>query len=122
MEFKLPSGHIFYLNNLVSMLILGIALYWISWHVAQKKYDKAYHTGISAGLTIFFLWLFVALHIQWGLAPLVTLLIGVGKEVWDLFNPEKKKFDFYDLLSDAVGILCITLPYLFSIVLHNPNF
>lgn len=122
MEYKLASGSVFYLNNLISILIMGFALYWVCWHIAQKKFDKALHTGISSGLTIFFLWLFTILHIYWVWAPISILIIGIGKEVWDYLNPKNRKFDPYDLLADAVGIVCITLPYLISIVLHNPQF
>ena len=62
--------------------------------------DKYLHCIISAVLVIL-----LSIFLPVGLAILITLIIGMGKEyIIDLWF-RKTKADWYDILADCVGIL-----------------
>lgn len=40
-------------------------------------------------------------------AGLITLGIGIGKEIYDKYKPNPTGFDIVDLVADVIGILAI---------------
>lgn len=119
LEFKAASGQVFYLNHLISCLILLPAISWTWWIIQKKKRDKVLHVLISAGLVLVLIGLLSLFHIPWWVATLTVFVIGIGKEILDYFNPKKRLFDPMDLVADVVGNGAVSLVYLFSFVMHN---
>jgi hypothetical protein len=78
--------------------------------------DKALHTGISFLLTFVLITVFNFLGWAWWIAPIIVMLIGLGKEVADLLNPKKRLFDKMDLVADVYGIVTIMVIYYISFV------
>jgi hypothetical protein len=120
LEFKDSSGYVFYLNHLISCLILGPALFWTCW-LLNKKSDKFLHVAVSAVLSVAFIWLLPKFGAQWWIASIMVFAIGVAKEIIDYLNPKKRKFDLMDLFADLVGNGAVSLVYLFSFVMHDPK-
>lgn len=46
------------------------------------------------------------------LAGPVVFLIGLGKEVYDYFHPDKHTADWKDLVADCIGITIVYIPCL----------
>ena len=65
----------------------------------RKYHDKILHAFVCA-----FLVSLIASILTLDLAILITLLIGVAKEVIDAVRKDGTGFDLYDLLADIVGI------------------
>ena len=114
-EFKLADGSVFLLNNLLSFLVTVCALCYISYMV-NTQIDKAKHTLVSAAVIFISLTVLTLTGIKsfWWVAPIIGLTVGFGKELWDKLNPKKKKFDWFDILADVVGISWVLLVYLIS--------
>jgi hypothetical protein len=119
-EFLLSSGHVFYLNNLIAMLVIGLTFYWTCRMVATKQYDKALHVGFSALVTILFLYVFTFFKIYWWFAPIATCLICLAKQIYNKIR--KFEFDPLDLINDFIGLITITVFYLLCFILHNPKY
>lgn len=74
--------------------------------------DKLLHFGYSfliallAGVCAFFLRMNVLQFIFTSLG--ISFATGVGKEYGDHINPNNK-WDWYDILADAIGAICGTL-------------
>jgi len=92
-------------------------MYYIVIQIGSNQRDRAKHAGVSVLMTFLSLNLFYFLHWPWWLAPVISMSVGIGKELYDLFDPQNKKFDFMDLLADAIGTGVVLLVYLFSFVL-----
>jgi hypothetical protein len=43
------------------------------------------------------------------------MILGFGKEIWDKLNLKKKKFDWMDILADAVGVVWVSAVYFISV-------
>ena len=75
--------------------------------------DKIAHFVVSLLLTAFFAFLIkstesgIASVICGIYASIVTMCVGIGKEIWDNFRGTG--FDLYDLLADAFGCLTALL-------------
>lgn len=63
------------------------------------KEDKLKHVVVSAIIAVV-----LNLFLPWWVAALITLAIGVGKEVYDKVS-KKGCAEWKDLLADLVGIL-----------------
>lgn len=61
--------------------------------------DKLKHIVVSAIITVI-----LNLFLSWWVAGVITLAIGVGKEVYDKVS-KKGYAEWKDLLADLVGIL-----------------
>lgn len=119
LEFESASGHVFYLNHLISCIITFFGG-WIFFHfMKKKKHDKAAHLAISAIITFLLFNLFWLIKIWMWWSPITVLLIGIGKEVIDRINKKKRLFDLKDILADIAGIIPVSLIYLFSFVLYE---
>ena len=53
-------------------------------------------------------------HISWLWAAAVTILIGIGKEIWDSFQINNK-FDWADLEADLISVICVGMAYWFTL-------
>ena len=51
----------------------------------------------------------------WWVAPALAMILGFGKEIWDKLNLKKKKFDWMDILADAVGVVWVSAVYFISV-------
>lgn len=69
------------------------------------KPDKYLHIIISAIIMVVCSFL-----LSWAAGLFITMLIGLGKELWDLYR--KGNFSTDDLLADLFGIFIGTLIYL----------
>jgi hypothetical protein len=121
LEFKDSSGYVFYLNHLISFCIMGPVLFWTCWLLQKRKIDKVLHITASASLVLLFIGLLPVLKIAWWISPIIVLAIGLGKEIWDYYNPKKRKFDPMDLIADLIGIGTVTIVYLISFAMHDPK-
>lgn len=65
-----------------------------------EQRDKQLHIAGSAILTIVIYLLAKSLVI----AGVGALVVGIGKEVYDYYHPEKHTADIKDILADCVGI------------------
>ena len=61
--------------------------------------DGLLHLCVSCILTTALRWL----PFVW-LPPCIVLLIGIGKEIYDLAHPDKHSAEWKDLICDVVGI------------------
>lgn len=66
--------------------------------IARVGIDKVAHFALSAFIAVA-----LGRFIHWAIALVVTFLLGVVKELLD------NKFDWKDILADAVGILIATI-------------
>jgi hypothetical protein len=121
LEFKSDDGYVFYLNHLISCIILFPALFWTCWILQKKQMDKVLHVIVSAGVALGLIWLLPLLNIPWWVGTITVFAIGIGKEILDYLNPKKKLFDPLDLVADLVGNLSVSLVYLFSFAMHDPK-
>lgn len=69
-------------------------------------------TGIRADLLLHFevsalICLLLCLVLPTWTAGLITLVIGIGKEIYDIYKPNATGFDSWDLFADLLGILVI---------------
>jgi hypothetical protein len=108
------------LDNLISLLVAIGAMYYICYREANQK-DKAAHAALSA-LTV--LGALILLHMAdlkayWWMAPVVGILMGFGKEIWDKINPKKRLFDWRDIGADMIGVVWITTVYFLSFYIHS---
>ena len=117
LEFNSASGHIFYLNHLISFFITCLSGFIFFYLLNKKKRDKAIHLFVSGLITYLLFHFCYLVNIWMWWSPIIVLIIGIGKEVVDLFNKKKQLFDFKDIVADLVGILTVSLIYLFSFVL-----
>ena len=114
MQIESASGHVFYLNHLISFVITFLGGWLFFYYLKNKMKDKILHFVISGFLT------FICFHICYFLnflmiySPVFVLCIGIIKEFVDKFNKKKKLFDFYDLIANVSGISVVSLVYLFS--------
>jgi Ca2+/Na+ antiporter len=117
LEIQQESGHVLYLNHLISFIItVAYAMYPFRM-IHLKKIDKFLHTVISAGIVfvLFHLFHFIGiLDAFWWLCPVIVIVIGFAKEVADRLNKKKKLFDWEDILADVLGVIAVTLVYIFS--------
>lgn len=119
MEFVSASGHVFYLNHLISAVITFLGG-WVFFHyMRDRKFDKCKHLFVSGLLTFIFFHLCYWFKLWMWWSPIVALTIGFVKEVIDKFNKKKGLFDWKDIVADFVGIAMISLIYLFSFVFHK---
>ena len=99
--------------------MLTVTLIWACKQGLTGHKDKFLHVAVSAGLTLLFIWLLSFIHIAWWFAPIITLLIGISKEIYDYFHPKTHTCDIKDLMADALGIASVTIFYLCSFVLYK---
>lgn len=84
--------------------------------------DKIAHFVVSLLLTAFFAFLIkstesgIASVICGIYASIVTMCVGIGKEIWDKFRGTG--FDLYDLAADAFG--CLIAIYIISVIFLTP--
>ena len=117
MDFLSESGHTFYLGHFISAIVTFFGGWVFFYYMKKKKRDKALHLAVSAAITyVLFHFCYLTKIWMWW-APFAALLIGVIKEFIDLLNKKKQLFDLEDLLADAVGVITVSLIYLFSFVL-----
>lgn len=111
LTFESASGHVFYLNNAIAAIVLLFYLILLAQEFHKPQKDKGLHSLISAILTGFLLIIFHYLKISWWISPIITFIIGIGKEIMDLLNPKNKKFDFGDLFADFTGVGVVSIVY-----------
>jgi len=111
------NGYEIFLNHLISFVFLATWLIWAcrKFNVDSTR-DKALHAAISFLLTFILVTIFNLIGWVWWIAPIIVMLIGLGKEVADLVNPKKRLFDKMDLVADAYGIVTIIIIYYVSFV------
>ena len=63
--------------------------------------DLILHFIVSLMISSFFS---LILNGSW-LALIITLVIGIAKEIYDIFKPKPTGFDLLDLLADSLGCL-----------------
>lgn len=68
--------------------------------------------GIRADLLLHFevsalICLLLTIFLPTWIAGLITLVIGLGKEIYDIYKPNATGFDILDLIFDIIGILVI---------------
>lgn len=111
------SGYTWYFNNLISFIVITAALIWACKEDLTGHKDKFLHVSVSACITVLFIWILPLFHIAWWVSPIIALLIGIGKEIYDYFHPKTHTCDIHDIMADCVGIIAITTLYLFSFVM-----
>lgn len=116
LQFKDAAGYTWYFNHLISFIILGAIVLWSCAQTQLGKQDKFFHVLVSSVLSVIFLKIFLLIGVVWWWSPVVVMLIGIGKEVWDYLNPKKRKFDLMDLLADLLGIVAVSSVYIFSFI------
>ena len=117
LEFNMDDGSVWLVGNLISLAITAAALYCL-YYLIYKQKDKALHMAVSAVGTFLFLSVVcLAGYGQrwWWTAPVLAMILGFGKEIWDKLNPKKKKFDWMDILADAVGVVWVSAVYFISV-------
>jgi len=117
LEFQQDSGHVLYVNHMISFVITCAYAIYPFRMLYLKKIDKFLHTIISLGIVFVLFHLFALIKILddfWWVCPAVAMLIGFGKEVIDKLNKKKQLFDWEDILADFLGVVAITLVYIFS--------
>ena len=117
LEFNMDDGSVWLVGNLISLAITAAALYCL-YYLINKQKDKALHMAVSAIMTFLFLSVVCLAGFGqhwWWVAPVAVLMVGVGKEIWDKLNPKKKKFDWMDILADAVGVVWVSAVYFISV-------
>lgn len=119
LQFTDGAGYTWYFNHLISFVALTAALLWACKQELTGHKDKFLHVGVSAGLTLLFIWLLPFIHVAWWWAPIITLLIGAGKEVWDYFHPKAHTCDLKDFMADAIGVGSIAIFYLCSFIMFK---
>jgi hypothetical protein len=119
LEVKDAAGYVWYFNHLISFVILSVIGFWASKQSLTGHPDKMLHTVASGTLTFIFLTLFSFIHVSWWIAPIVVFLVGVGKEVYDYFHPQKHTCDIKDLFADCMGIIAVTSVYIFSFLMYK---
>ena len=65
--------------------------------------DKGLHCFVCAVLILVLLYKFRWKKHRYLIAALITLALGMGKEFWDMLQPNNS-WDWYDLLADVIGI------------------
>jgi len=118
LEFKDSAGFVWYFNHLISFMVLTIITTWACKQTVTGHPDKFFHTLVSGILTVLFIIIFNGVHVAWWISPIVVLLIGIGKEVYDYFHPKKQTCDIKDFLADFLGVLAVTTVYFFSWVMY----
>ena len=81
-----------YLSNINSKIVNKIGI----------RADLLLHFEVSALIC-----LLLCILLQSWVAGLITLAIGIGKEIYDEYKPNATGFDLWDLLADLIGILVI---------------
>lgn len=119
LQFESNDNSVFFLGHLLSFVIACGYVTYLSMLFNKQKKDKLLHSIISAAITfvLFNLFGLAKLLTYWWIVPAVVLAIGVLKEFIDLCNKKKRLFDWFDILSDLIGITSITLVYIFSFLL-----
>ncbi len=85
--------------------------------VAEKigiRTDLVLHASVSFLLAFFFGLILKAS--QWAIA--LTMIIGIGKEIYDMHKPNPTGFDKKDLLFDGIGCILGYLIALIIILIH----
>ena len=112
LEFACDDGSVWYINHLIGWLMGTVLLTTFCWYTltTPKQVDKIKHLLVSAGTTSMGLWAWNEFNVGpgWWLVPTVVLGAGFGKEIADYINPEKKLFDWKDILADSIGVICVT--------------
>jgi hypothetical protein len=119
LQFQDSAGYTWYINHLISFIVLTAALLWACKQELSGHKDKFLHVTVSAGLTLIFIWLLPYIHIAWWFAPIIIFLIGLSKEIYDRFHPKKHTCDIKDVMADCIGISAVTIFYLFSFVMYK---
>ena len=118
LQFKADSGHVFYLNHLISFICVMLFGMYLSFKVNKKEWDKVLHCGISFGTTILLLFLFNILGWAWWISPVLVLGAGFTKEVIDRINKKKQLFDWHDIVADLLGVAAPAVTYWLSVILY----
>jgi len=117
LQFQDSAGYTWYINHLISFLVITISFVWACKQGLTGHKDKFLHYSVSAGITLFFIWFLPFVHIAWWWSPIITFLIGIVKEGYDYFHPKTHTCDIKDLVADTIGIAAFTIFYLCSFVL-----
>lgn len=117
LQFQDGAGYTWYLNHLISFVVLSVALFWACKQLLTGHKDKFLHIMVSAVLTMIFIWCCLLFKVSWWISPIVVVLIGVGKEIYDRFYPRTHTCDIKDFLADSIGIVAITVFYFCSFVI-----
>jgi len=111
------SGYTWYFNHFISFIVLTAALLWACKQELTGHKDKFLHVGVSAGLTLLFIWLLPFIHVMWWWSPIFILLIGAGKECYDYYHPKMHTCDIKDFMADFIGVSAVTIFYFCSFIL-----
>jgi hypothetical protein len=111
------AGYTWYFNHLISSIVVMATLIWTCKQSMTGHKDKFMHVAVSAGLTLLFIRFLPFIHVVWWWSPIITLSIGIGKEIYDYFHPKTHTCDIKDFMADAIGVGSVTIVYLCSFVL-----
>jgi len=118
LQFESASGHVFYLNHLISAFFTFCGGWAFFYFLRKNMRDKAIHLAVCAAITFGCLHLFSFIDvIAWWWAPIVAIVVGIAKEFFDL--KKKGLFDFVDIVADFIGIVTVTLIYICSFLLYG---
>ena len=70
-------------------------------HFLKTQKDKIYHFSVSFLLMLVFYFLTKDAN----KSAILTILIGIGKEIYDTKKKKPTGFSFYDIIADGAGIL-----------------
>ena len=95
---ELAGGEFYWVTFIFVAVFIGLSILAKKLSKGAQK-DKIAHAGISFVLTV----LLSAVMKSVIIGSVITLGIGVGKEVWDYFS-KKGTADHKDFIADAIGV------------------
>jgi hypothetical protein len=117
LQFTDGAGYTWYINHLISTVILTGTFLWTCKQEFSGHKDKFLHYSISFGITLLLIWLLPLIHMAWWWSPIVALAIGASKEWYDYYHPKTRTCDIHDFIADSLGVLAMTTLYLFSFLM-----
>jgi Fe2+ transport system protein B len=119
LQFVDAGGYTWYINHLISFIVLTATLIWACKQSLTGHKDKFLHTAVSALITLIFIWFFNRMGINWWVSPIIALSIGVAKEIWDYFHPKTHTCDIKDLGADFIGVASVAVFYWCSFIMAS---
>ena len=119
LQFTDSAGYTWYINHLISFIVLSVSFTWACRENLLGRHDKFLHYSVSFGITLLLIWFLPYFHIAWWWSPIAAFGVGVAKEIYDFFHPKTHTCDIKDLMADCIGIIAMTSLYFFSWVMYK---